>query len=93
MAFFRMPDSLSNLLCWLASSRGRPRLIHGDYDGGYRGSIHPGKGDEFAAAVSYRDHYRFLDLKRMVHDHVDRPLRLRIVNSWNRSHDAEAYQR
>jgi hypothetical protein len=88
--FLRVSDFLSDLLSWLSGSCSRPCFVHGDDDRGYRRSIHAGKGNEFAAAVSDCDHYRFLHLPCIFYDQLDRSLRLGVVNGWKSSHERQA---
>jgi len=84
--FLRVPDFLANFLRRLAHARRCPGFVHGNDDGRNRSTIHAGKGNEFAPAVSHGYHDRFLHLLRVFYDKIDGALRFGVVNGWNGSH-------
>src|SRR5512133_1260296 len=79
-AFLWMADFLADLFGGFAFASRGPRFVGGDANGRKRRSVHASECYEFAVRVGYCNDCGLLLLERFLHDDVDDPLRLLVVD-------------
>src|SRR5216684_4759584 len=80
VALLRVPHPVSDILGRLAFPRGGPGLVGSDADGGDRGAIHAGEGNQFAVGVGHGNDSGLLLMQRLFDDPVDDLFGFGIIN-------------